>query len=168
MEGMGNRRGHRNGCLQAACSEPAIPKPTSLNYLFRIKHVGTKKKLLYRSGNTYKHRRWQLFRVNWKGFIPNFCPLACPLACHFQLEELHRQASLVDMAKSLYLETGESLPALLPLSFSLFSFLPPAFLSIALHFSFLSPLCIHVFISVCLVPGTVTVIAYRKIRNSLS
>ena len=50
----------------------------SLNYLFRIKQVGTKKKLLHRCGNTYKHRRWQLFRVNWKAFIPNFCSLSLP------------------------------------------------------------------------------------------
>ena len=42
-EGLGNRRGHRNGCLQATGSELAILKPMSLNYLFRIKHVGAKK-----------------------------------------------------------------------------------------------------------------------------
>ena len=37
-----DRRGHRNGCLQATGSELAIPKPMSLDYLFRIKHAGTK------------------------------------------------------------------------------------------------------------------------------
>lgn len=135
---MGNRRGHRNGCLQAACSEPAIPKPTSLNYLFRIKHVGTKKKLLYRSGNTYKHRRWQLFRVNWKAFIPNFCSLSLPPCLPLPTRGI-TPAVFISGYGYVTVSRNWRVPSCFVTSLLLSLFLPPSSLSfhcIAFFFSF--------------------------------